>query len=301
MGASRIVGLGVIVAATSGSSAQGRRLVLAAAVFWSLSGVVTKGLALDSGSIAFYRSLVAGLALLAFVPRARWQFRPGMIPLVVAFAAMIGLYIAAMKATTAANTIFLQCTSTVWVVPLGIAFLRERPDRRSLIGIALAMVGVAAILAYGHAGRPDEVRGVIFGLASGVAFASVMVAMRSLRSLDPLWLTSSANLGGAALLATWLVASGTGITIPTRAEAVILVGFGILQMAIPYALFARGLQTVGAAEAGLIGLVEPLLNPLWVYLLHGERPGFPTLIGGAFLLAGVAVRFAPVSRVPKRS
>ena len=63
----------------------------------------------------------------------------------------------------------------------------------------------------------------------------------------------------------------------------------VIALVIPYVLFARGLRHVPAAEAGLIGLVEPVLNPLWVYLQHGERPAPMTLIGGLFLLAGVAV------------
>ena len=65
-------------------------------------------------------------------------------------------------------------------------------------------------------------------------------------------------------------------------------------MAIPYALFARGLRTIGAAEAGLISLLEPVLNPIWVALVHGETPATPTMIGGAILLTGVAIRYVPV-------
>ena len=126
--------------------ARGRRDVLAAAVLWSLSGVVTKSLDLDGLSIAFYRGLFAGMALMPFVPRSRWAFRPALVPLGLAFGAMTGLYIAAVKATTAANAIFLQCSATFWTVPLSALLLRERPDRRSLIGIALATVGIAAIV-----------------------------------------------------------------------------------------------------------------------------------------------------------
>jgi drug/metabolite transporter (DMT)-like permease len=67
----------------------------------------------------------------------------------------------------------------------------------------------------------------------------------------------------------------------------------VVQLAIPYALFARGVRDVQAPEAALITLLEPVLNPIWVYLRHGERPADATLIGGAFLLAGVALRYLP--------
>ena len=139
--------------------ARGRRDVLAAAVLWSLSGVVTKSLDLDGLSIAFYRGLFAGMALIPFVPRSRWAFRPALIPLGLAFGAMTGLYIAAVKATTAANAIFLQCSATFWTVPLSALLLRERPDRRSVIGIGLATVGIAAIVSYGYDGQAGRAPG----------------------------------------------------------------------------------------------------------------------------------------------
>ena len=105
--------------------------MFAAAVLWSVAGVVAKRLDLDSGSIAVYRSLFAGAALLLVVPPRRWAFRPSMAPLGLAFGAMIGLYLAAVKGTTAANAIFLQYTAPFWIVPLGLVFLKEHFDRRA--------------------------------------------------------------------------------------------------------------------------------------------------------------------------
>src|SRR5207253_3211104 len=102
------------------------------------------------------------------------------------FGAMTGLYLAAVKATTAANAIFLQYTSTVWTIPLSALLLRERPDRRSVLAIALAAVGIAAIVGYGYDGRPGERWGIALGLASGVGYAGVVVGLRGLRDLDPI-------------------------------------------------------------------------------------------------------------------
>jgi drug/metabolite transporter (DMT)-like permease len=206
---------------------------------------------------------------------------------------MIGVYIAAVKTTTAANAIYLQYTATFWVIPLSALFLGERPDRRSVIGIAFALVGIGLIVARGYDGRPNEGLGILEGLASGLAYAAVAVGIRKLRDLHPVWLSAVANLGGALVLSFWIIVSGGSIPLPGATTLLALIAFGVLQMAIPYALFARGLREIGAVEAGLLALVEPLVNPLWVALAHGEVPARATVFGGLFLLAGLICRFWP--------
>jgi DME family drug/metabolite transporter len=272
---------------------QGRLSVLAAAVLWSTGGVISKSLDLDSLTIAFYRGLFAGLALLPFVPRQRWIFRPVLLPLGVVFGAMVAFFLGAVKTTTSANAIFLQCTATFWVVPLSAIFLGERPDRRARASIALAMVGIVAIVGWGYDGRPNEWQGIILGLASGITYACVAVSLRGLRHLDPIWLSAALNLLGSAALGLWAWAIGQGLRTPSTTQILVLIGFGVFQMAIPYTLFARGLREIGAPEAGLIGLVEPILNPIWVVLIVHEWPAGPTIIGGLFLLGGLVYRYWP--------
>src|SRR4051812_25363133 len=97
---------------------SGRRYVLAAAALWSLGGVFAKALERDGLTGAFYRSLFAGLGLVPFVPASRRVVRPAMIPLGFTFGAMTGLYLSSVMTTTAANAIFLQCTATIWTIPL---------------------------------------------------------------------------------------------------------------------------------------------------------------------------------------
>ncbi len=121
---------------TSGSGAMGRRCVLGAAVLWSLSGVITKGLPLAALSIAFYRSLFAGLFLLPLVRPSRWRFRLVMVPIAMVFGGMIGLFIAAIQLTTAANAIFLQFSAVFWLVPLSALVLGEWPAPASGWGSA---------------------------------------------------------------------------------------------------------------------------------------------------------------------
>ena len=280
------------------SANRGRLLIVAAAVFWSLSGVFAKAIDLGGAPLAFWRSLFGGLALLPFVPARHRAFRPAMLPLGLAFAATMGLYLGSVKATTAANAIFLQYTAIFWTIPLAALLLGEKPDRRSVLGIALAMVGVVLIVALGRDGRSGEGRGIALGLGSGLGYAAIIVGFRGLRDLDPTWLAASSNLAGAVLLGAWIGLDSGTIPRPEAHDWPKLVAFGVVQLAIPYVLFARGLRAVKAPEASLLTLIEPLLIPIWVFLGHGERPANATLAGGLFLLAGVATRYFPTSKAP---
>ena len=274
---------------------RGRWLVLTAALMWSLGGILAKEIPLAGGPLAAYRSLIAGLMLLPLVPRGRRVLAPGLIPLAAIFGAMIGFYLGSLKLTTAANAIYLQFSAIFWTIPLSAVWLREKADPRSVAGIAVALVGIILILAWGRDGRPGEGTGIGLGLASGVAYAAVVVGLRRFRAFDPTWLAAFVNLAGAGFLAVWLVAtSGPGaIPIPATSLWPLLLTFGVVQMGIPYVLFSRGLQTVRAPEAALIGLLEPVLSPIWVWLRHDEQPAPATLVGGLFLLAGVGVRYVP--------
>lgn len=276
---------------------RGRLYILAASVFWSLGGVLAKEIGLGGAALGFWRSLFAALALLPLVPARLWTFRPAMVPLALAFAATMGCYLAAVKATTAANAIFLQYSGTCWTIPLAALLLREKPDRRSVFGIALAMVGIVLIVALGYDGRSGEGFGIIMGLASGLGYAAIVVGLRGLRDLDPTWLATFNNATTAGFLGLWLVAMTGTIATPEPREWLTLIAFGVVQLAIPYVLFARGLRHIQAPEAALITLLEPVLNPIWVFLRHGERPADATLVGGLFLLAGVAARYLPSRKV----
>ena len=214
--------------------------------------MISKSLDLDPLTIAFYRGLFAGLALLPFVSRtasggpagalAAWREEEGHA------AAMTGaFFLGSVKTTTSANAIFLQCTATFWVVPVGAIFLGERPDRRARVSIALAMLGIVAIVGWGYDGRPNEWQGIVLGLASGITYACIAVGLRGLRDLDPIWLSAVLNLVGSATLGIWARVSGQGLASPSRLQVLVLIGFGMSPDGDPlYALFARGLREIGA-------------------------------------------------------
>jgi drug/metabolite transporter (DMT)-like permease len=270
---------------------KSRLLVLAAAVLWSLSGVVLKAPAFDGLSpdsrgpaVAGLRAAFAALAILPFVRPSRVRWRPGLVPMTLSFAAMSVLFVSALMATTAAAAIFLQYTSVVWACLLGWAVLRERPGRSDAIALGCVAAGIGVIL-YHDRGSPV---GNALALASGVTYACVVVSLRALRDEDPFWLSFLNQAVSAAFILPWLLFRPVDLT----AMQVLLIAFlGVVQLALPYVLFASGVKQVPAREASLLLLVEPLLNPLWTLLVWGERAGWTTWLGGTIILCGLVARF----------
>lgn len=267
-------------------------LVLGAVVLWSGGGLGMKSPAIvaipleERGPIlACFRVLFAAFCLLPFVRWQRMRWCWGLAPLLLSFAAMNVTYVSAVTRTTAAAAIFLQCTSTFWVFAFSTLILRERVDRAGLAGLVLALLGIAVIVAESWQG--EFFLGNVLGLASGAAYAGVVLSLRGLRTEDAAGLVFLAHacsgvifLPGAAGMASALTAVQWGW----------IAALGSLQMALPYFLFARGVRKVTAQDAVLIGLLEPLLNPLWVWLFWGEVVDRATIFGGCLILAGLLVR-----------
>lgn len=283
------------------SAAQGRICVVLAAVFWSLSGAFAKvltrptPLGLDvppvpTLSIACYRVLFAGLVLLPTVRRRDISFRPMMLVMVASFAAMNRLFVYALAEGTAANAVLLQYTAPLWMYLASVWLLGEPPDRRSRLALAVGLLGVGVIVAGGWGSERPAV--VAAGLASGVAYAGVVVCLRVLRDASPRWLTLQNHLVSGLVLLPLVWAAPQ----PTWPQLGVLFLFGAVQMGLPYWLVARGLRAVSPQEAGAITLLEPLLNPLWAYLVSGETPAPATAVGGAFILGALAWRYLPLAR-----
>ena len=271
---------------------RGRLLVLAAALLWSTSGLFMKSpplaaLPQETGGlvVACFRALAAALML---APVVRWKqarFRPGLIPMVVAFAAMNLLFITAMTLTTAAAAIFLQYTGIVWAAVLGVFLLGERLDRGGVVAAVCALAGIGWIVAAAGAG---QLAGTVVGLASGLSYGCVVLMLRFLRDEDSSWLVLLNLACAGLLLLPWVLPLKPQLTAGQWGLIVLL---GLFQMGVPYVLFARGVRTLRSQEASLLALIEPILNPLWVWLCWGEAADSATLTGGALILLGLGLKY----------
>jgi drug/metabolite transporter, DME family len=162
--------------------------------------------------------------------------------------------------------------------------------RFDLVPLTFAMAGVGTILAY-ELNNPAPA-GIFCGLGSGLAYAIVVVLLRHLRAIDSVWLVIVVHLATAALLLPYVLYLGIA---PTLGQLPILIAFGVLQMGLPYLCFARGLRSIASQEATAIGLLEPLLLPVWVYLAWQQTPAWWTVLGASLIFTGLLIRYgAPV-------
>ncbi len=283
-------------AAPSGSQLTGRLWVIAAALLWSSCGVIVKagyfdfdewGRGASGPLLAFWRGLFATLVLLPFVRRPRWDVR--LVPLCVCFLVMSITFLTAMVLTTTANAIWLQATSPWWVFLLSVLLLREPVVRRDLVPLAFGAAGVGWILCFEiRSENVQEILGVVCGVLSGVTFGSVLLFMRRLRGHQPAFLVALCHAAVAVVMLPWVVAVGIWPTLP---QLGLLAVFGAFQMAVPYLFMIRGLRHIRTQEAVAIGLLEPVLMPLWVYLLGLETPHWWTVVGASLILAGLLLRY----------
>jgi DME family drug/metabolite transporter len=276
--------------------------VCAAALLFSLGGAGIKATELTSWQVAGFRSGIAALVFLLLIPEARrgWSWRS----LVVGstYAATMILFVLANKLTTSANTIFLQSAAPLYVLLLAPWILRERGRRSDLFVMALVVVGLSLFFVGSEAPlrtAPDPVRGNLLGAAAGVTWALTIMGMRRL-----------GRSGGAAPLSAALAGNliAMAVSLPFAlpvanagpADAAIIVGLGVFQIGLAYVFLIRGLRDVPAFEAMILLLLEPALNPIWSWMIHGERPGAWSLAGGALILGASVLKTWNDSRLTPR-
>jgi drug/metabolite transporter (DMT)-like permease len=267
-------------------------LVALCALLWSTSGFFVKApyfAGWPGPTMAFWRAAFACVLLWPLVRQPRWTWK--LVPMTLIFAAMNYTYLTSMAKGSAANAIWLQCTGQVWVLLIGVFVFKEKAVWRDWAFVVCAATGVAIILYYESKGVAFEA--VLWGLAAGVLYGGVVLSLRQLRDHNPVWLAALNHLVTAFVLAT-LAFSGSHF--PTAAHQwLLLAAFGMLQMGLPYILFAHALRRIPGHEAMGIGMIEPILVPVWVYLAWGDPPAWWTLAGGALILGGLTLRYLGAS------
>src|SRR6266705_6464365 len=278
---------------TNGKSSSDRRvtvspllLVLGAAILWSTGGLFIKATALSAFELSFGRSLLAAITIAIVTRREGFGLNRVSAITSILYAALLLLFVLATKLTTAANAIFLQYTAPVYVLVLEPLFYKEKFRARDFMTVAACVAGMS--LFFVGKLRPQDVSGNLFALASGVCFALFFLLLRHSKARQ-VNRASSAIYGNLIVVLicapAFFTAAGRGISGSDVARIAYL---GIIQIGFAYLLFtlamARGVRSL---DAGIIGYVEPVLNPIWVFLFIGERPSGWAIIGGAIIIASV--------------
>lgn len=261
-------------------------LVVGAAVIWSTGGLFIKATQLSAFQLSFGRSLLAAITLAIFTRREGFGINPISAITSVLYAALIILFVSATKLTTAANAIFLQYTAPVYVLILEPIFYKEKFRARDFVTVALCLVGMS--LFFVGKLRPEDVSGNLLALGSGLCFALYFLLMRHPKSRE-VNRASSAMYGNliAVLFCApfFLRAIRTGIG---AADLACIAYLGIVQIGIAYLLFTSAMaKGVRSLDASIICYIEPVLNPVWVFLFLGERPSRWAIIGGAIIIVSV--------------
>jgi DME family drug/metabolite transporter len=271
---------------------SGRLQVLIAAVLFSTAGVVVKATVLTSWQVAGFRSAVAAVFLLLV---ARVHLRPTWRTLAVGLIIAVTFitFIVANKLTTSAHAVFLQAAAPVYLVLLGPWLLGERVHARDLPFLAVVSLGLVLLFAASvepSATAPNPVLGNVIGASSGVTWALVLAGVRLVSREQGLTGAMTATFYGN-VFAFLLCAP---LAFPVRAAGPVdwaVIGYlGCFQLALSYILLTRGIGKLPALEASLLLLLEPALNPLWTFLVHGETPGVLGSVGGGLVLMATTAR-----------
>ena len=254
-------------------------------MLWSTGGLFIKWTSLSGLELSFGRSLLAAITVAIFTRREGFGLNKITALASALYAALLVLFVLATKETTAANAIFLQYTAPVYLLVFEPLFYKEKFRSRDLLVVIACIVGMS--LFFVGQLRPQDVTGNLLALASGLCFACYFLLLRHSKARK-VNRASSVIYGNLLVV---LIAAPAGLqALPHmhRLDALSVIYLGVVQIGLAYTLFtaamARGVRSL---DAGIVGYIEPVLNPIWVFVVLAERPAQWALVGGAIIVVAV--------------
>ncbi|MDT5296190.1 MAG: hypothetical protein QOJ76_3070 [Acidobacteriota bacterium] len=268
--------------------------VLAAALLWSTGGLFIKATPLGAFELSFGRSLLAALTVALLTRREGFGLNALTLGASVLYAALLLLFVVANKLTTAANAIFLQYTAPVYVLLLEPWMFKERFRRADVLVVAACIAGMS--LFFVGQFRPQDLEGNLAALGSGLCFALFLLLLRHPRAAG-VNRASSVIYGNLLICLVTLPSFARVAGALTMRDALIVAHLGIVQIGVAYTLFTLGIaRGVRSLDAGVVGYIEPMLNPIWVFLFLGERPSKWAVTGGSIIIAAVMAHTIALAR-----
>jgi DME family drug/metabolite transporter len=270
-----------------------RLLLVFAALLFSTGGAAIKATSLTPWQTAGFRSLAAAVALLILLPEARRGWSRRIVPIAVAYASCLVLFVLSTKMTTAANAIFLQSTAPAWLLFLSPWLLKEAIGRAEWLHTAALAAGMALFFLGSHAPMataPEPLQGNILATASGLSWALTIVGLRWLSRKQEAPAGLAMVVLGNLFAFVVCVPMAFPVVHATSMDWGVILYLGVFQIGLAYVCLTRGMRDVPAFEAATILLLEPVTNPVWAFLLHGERPAHLAIAGAAVILASTLLK-----------
>lgn len=260
--------------------------MLLCAALWSIAGIFIKLIPWNSIVIAGIRSLIAGAVMFVYMRYKRIGFTADRRSMLggLALCCTLTCFVAANKLTTAANSIVLQFTAPMFIVVFSVLFLKKKFSRSDIFAVVLTMLGIS--LFFFDQLTPGHLLGNCVAIVAGMAFAGYYMSLEG---------ASESERMSAILMAHGLTFC---VSIPFialeppelgAAPVICIFILGVVQLGIPYVLLGRASGSCPPLACSLLGLVEPLLNPVWVFIFDGEAPGMWALIGGVVVVVTITV------------
>lgn len=281
----------------TGSIAPRLQLVATAALF-STGGAIIKAIDLTAWQVVAFRSAVAAVAVLLILPQSRRLARPGVWVVGAAFAVTMVLFVWSNRLTTAANAIYMQATSPLWVLLLSPWLLKERIQRRDLLFMAVLAVGLSMFFLGSDSpteSAPRPVLGNVVASFTGLTWATVVLGLRWLSQGERDGHAAASIVAGAILAFFGTLPLALPVASISAGDVGWLLFLGVFQIALAYAFMIRGMRGVPAFEASLLLLLEPVLNPIWAWLAHGEVPSGWSLAACCVILAATVLKLRMAS------
>jgi drug/metabolite transporter, DME family len=263
---------------------KGLLAVLAAAMLWSTGGLFIKLVTLDAMQISFFRCVWAAIVFAVIFRKQVFYANAFTIVNAVSYAVVLILFVLSNKLTTAANAIFLQYTAPIYVLIFEPIINKTNYEKINIVTIIICFTGM--ILFFMGELSPGHLLGNILSLLSGVAFAAFMLGMRKNKKEYQF----SSIFYGNIIVFLFCIPYMLGIKNLSLSDLFMVSYLGIFQIGFAYIIFSYGLKKVLAIEASLLSMIEPVLNPVWVFLGYGETPSFMAIIGGVIIVAAIMAR-----------
>lgn len=260
--------------------------MLVCATLWSIAGIFIKLIPWNGFAVAGMRSLIAGATIAVYMALARHRFVLSKRTFLAGLlsACVYTCFVCANKLTTAANAIVLQFTSPVFIVVFTALLYKTRIRKADAAVVTLTLLGIA--LFFFDQLQPGYILGNLVAIAAGMFMAGMFMAVGQLEGEQRF----SGILIGQCL--TFLV--GLPFIIATKpvftiAATLSILTLGVFQLGISYILYVKSSRYCPPLACCLLGAVEPLLNPVWVLIFNGEKPGVFALIGGVIVVASITL------------